>query len=57
MVAYTASMCLRASMLDLTELAKSAIANVSYLARLYTVVARMLFDANCMLTAKLMLVL
>ena len=44
-------------MLDLTELARSAIANVPYLARLYTVVARMLFDASCMLTAKLMLVL
>ncbi len=39
-------------MLHLTELARSAIANVPYLAPLYTVVARMLFDANCMLFAK-----
>ena len=44
-------------MLEFTELARSAIANVPDLARLFTVVACVLIDANLMLTAKLMLVL
>ena len=44
-------------MLEFIELAWSAIANVPGLARLFTVVACVLFDANLMLTAKLVLVL
>ena len=44
-------------MLEFVELAWSAIANVPDLARLFIVVACVLFDANLMLTAKLVLVL
>ena len=44
-------------MLEFIELACCAIANVPALARLFTVVACVLFNANLMLTTNLVLVL
>ena len=46
LLAYTASMCLRGSVLELTELARSGIADVPALAWLFTVVACVLIGAR-----------